>query len=716
MNSMEAMLLSYLKDAAKPAGLFDLAEALQLDAGELTQAMGSLKRQGLVAETKKHKYALPEQIGLTVGRVMTTSRGLCFARPASGGEDFLLDLADDLPLNGDLVLLRKTEGGGRPRGELVEVLTRAHPTLTASLTLSPVRGKPEKSKGGRKKTAKKKPEGALYAATAQPTDRHLQNLDIDIGGELMGAGNGDLVLLRVVRWPSRKKHMVAEVMDVLGPAQDVSTQLRALVLHNGLAQEFSEAALKQARSLPEEVAPGDLAGRRDLRGLCTFTIDGADAKDFDDAVSLTPTQTGWRLGVHIADVSHYVTPGCAIDRDAQERGTSVYLPGLTLPMLPEALSNRLCSLMPDVDRLTLSCIMELEDGRVTSYAIEPSVIHSSARLVYDDVNRMLKGEPNAVPEALHPVLRDMVALSGQLRALRHQRGSIDFDLAEPDIQLDADGRPVGITARERGAAHLMIEDFMLLANETVARHARERTLPFLYRVHEHPDPDRLHALEVFLNGLNIRVHLGAEPHPSQLQRILAQVEGTPEAGVVAQVMLRSLKRARYSELPQGHFGLAAQDYCHFTSPIRRYPDLAVHRMLKLEVSGGMERKAHEQWELVMPALAAQCSALEYAATQAEREADDLMRAHYMSDHIGEEFDGIVSGVTAWGFYVALPNTVEGLVHVSTLRDHYTLNETQFCLVGEHKRKLIRLGDKMRVRVDRVDLSASQINFVALQAL
>lgn len=711
MQENEQRVLNYLKESARPATVYEAAEALNMEADEALNALEALRRQGQAALTRKKKYALPEQIGLLTGRVMATSKGALFVRTAAGEKDIFLDCGKQLALDGDRVLLRLTESGERPRGMLEEILERAHPTLTGILSIKPQESsrKGGKKAGARGKKKKEKPE-TLYRVSAVPTDRHL-SLDIDVEGELLGAANGDLVTLKVTRWPSAHRRMTARIEEVLGPSEQASVRIRALVGEHQLPDTFSEAALKQAAALPGRVLEEEMQGRRDLRGLTLFTIDGADAKDFDDAVSLEKRDGQWVLGVHIADVSHYVTPMCAIDRDALERGTSVYLPGLTIPMLPEALCNNLCSLRPNEDRLALSCLMRMEGSRVADYEIVPSAIHSCARLVYDDVNEMLEGRVNTVPEALHSILRDMAALAESIRQARTARGSLDFDLDEAQITLNEAGEPVGIAARERGAAHRMIEDFMIAANETVARHARECELPFLYRIHGAPDAEKLETLSVFLNGLNLSARFGNPPHPNQLQRVLNMVTGRPEAPMVSQVMLRALRRAEYSPEPKGHFGLAARDYCHFTSPIRRYPDLAVHRMLKLQLSGGMERKAHELWEGRMPELARQCSDTEQRAAQAERDADDLMCACYMSDHIGECFEGVVSGVTAWGAYVALENTVEGLVHVKDMDDYYQFNEQQYCLVGERTKKVIRLGDRVRVRVDRVDLRAAQIGFV-----
>ncbi|NLG23912.1 MAG: ribonuclease R [Clostridiales bacterium] len=694
---MKDRVLAFLRTAEKAVDAFDLAEALSAPAGEVATALSELVGEGAIVLTRKGKYQTSEDAGLTLCRVVVVRSGAPIARPLNGGDDLRIVKRGELrPLPDDLVLVRaEPRAEGEPgRCQLVAIVRRSRDRFSATLRISALRDRKERRKGT-----------ATYQVEALPTDRRI-TCDIELVGGLRGAEDGDLVLLRVVGWPERGVPLRAQVEELLGDAGDIGAQLQALAVRHRLPRAFSPDALREAESLPADVDQADLAGRDDLRGLTLFTIDGDDAKDFDDAVSLTPIDGGWRLGVHIADVSHYVARGRPIDRDAEERGTSVYLPGLTLPMLPEALSNRLCSLMPEVDRLALSLTMDIVGGAVVDHHLAASVIHSAARLTYDQVNRLFEGRESAVPQPLRPVLFDMLALSKSLRAARRSRGSIDFDIAEPVFTLDRAGRPTDVRARNRGEAERLIEDFMLLANETVAALARSVSLPFLYRVHGKPDPDRLDELAEFLNGLGIRPRFSKQPHPLQFQKILDEVAGSAEEGLVKQVMLRSLRRAAYSEKPEGHFGLAAGDYCHFTSPIRRYPDLEVHRMLKLLLSGDA---GWVKWEGRMPALAALCSRREQAATEAERDADDLLKAYYMAGHVGEVFDGVVSGVTGWGFYVTLANTVEGLVHARTLDGQFTTDAARHALTSGGGRG-VRLGDAVRVSVERVSPSAGEIDF------
>ncbi len=719
MKELKEKIMGWMENRKKPVEAGQIANGIQANVDDVQTGLEELEMAGQLVTNKKQQFALPSWLGMAAGYAMSTSKGGAFVRKlnADGEKDVFLNMPGEIAMNGDLVLMCMVNEGERPRADLVRILKRAHETIVGTVVIEKayvVKKRPQSKKKGKKAKKGKKREGRELIVTIRLSDRHIAQR-IEVVGSLQGAVAGDLVVLKIVRWPEKHKAIRGEIQKVLGASTDINVRLRSLADQHGLPDKFSIQALNQAQQMPAEVEQKDLDGRQDLRGLLACTIDGADAKDFDDAISLEQKEdNSFVLGVHIADVSHYVKPGSAIDKDALERGTSVYLPRLTLPMLPEALSNNLCSLMPNVDRLTLSCIMYVRDGQVQDYEITPSVIRSSARLIYEDVNKMLDGHPSDVPAQMQEMLRQMAALSEQIRAHRRSRGSIDFDLPEPEIILDGKGTPVDIFARERGVSHRMIEDFMLLANETVAKHTKGKDIPILYRVHEEPDQEKVAELEQFLNNLNIRIKLGENPKPIEFQHLLSQVEGGQEAEVIARVMLRSFKRAAYSELPKGHFGLAAEDYCHFTSPIRRYPDLVVHRMLKLRLQEGKNRKAETSWRERMPELAASCSQLEQRATQAERDGDDLMCAYYMSEHIGEKFEGTVSGVNSWGFYVALKNTVEGMVPIASLQDIYILDEAHCCLIGEHSRRVIRLGDNVKVRVEKVDLEAAQIEFSLIE--
>ncbi|MCL2544340.1 MAG: VacB/RNase II family 3'-5' exoribonuclease [Clostridia bacterium] len=500
--------------------------------------------------------------------------------------------------------------------------------------------------------------------------------------------------------------------------QDVDDILAFFALRQGFdAQTEREAGLVAAWDVEAEAGEQGVQ-RDDLRSLRAVTIDGDDARDFDDAVSIEPIEGGGaRLGVHIADVGWYVRPGTLLDAQAQIRGTSAYLPDRVLPMLPEALSNGCCSLLPGQDRLTVSALIDCgADGHVLAYRLTRSVIRSRERLTYTGVNRLLDGDPAGSRADLLPDLQRMAALAAKLRGLRLSKGALDLDVREASIAVDSRGEPADISVRARGAAERMIEEFMLLANRVVAGHAKARGLPCLYRVHEPMDPDKAAAFSAFARGLGLRLR---DATPRALQRLLQDAEALPEYPVIAQLLLRALQKARYDAEPLGHFGLAADDYCHFTAPIRRYPDLFVHRALCAEMSGEL-RFAQRAMEATAPGLSVHCSERERNAMEAERAVEKLMMARYMAGRIGEAFDGMVVSVVEWGLYVALPNTVEGLVHVRTLPGYWTLNRELHCLVGSPETPaapvaVYRLGQALRVRVEAVDVAARQIDLVVADA-
>ena len=710
MNQIAALL----KKENKALSLIDIVDKSGLEPEEVMRQLQEAQAAGLVfLSKKKNKYAWSEVLDLALSRVFMLRSGVPIARPLSGAPEMRINRAGDMrAMHGDLVLVHpdpKVRPGETLKCYLAAIIERAHDRFVGVLTEQEVREQPPAyfvRRGHKRKRVMPKPVFHTVL-TARPYDVHMV-CKIDLTGDLLGAKPGDAVELKIVDYPRHGVPLKAQVTRVLGNGGSAQVQLRALLDGHGIREDFPEDALAEAESLPGAVREEDLAGRFDARSLTAFTIDGEDAKDFDDAVSLEKTEDGaWELGVHIADVSYYVRRGGAIDREALARGTSVYLPGLTVPMLPEALCNGLCSLRPDVDRLTLSVFLRLQDGAVVSHRLTPAVIHSRARLTYTQVNRLFAGQENQVPEALRQTLFDMLSLSKTLRRAREERGAIDFELSEPQFVLDASGEPVDVRPRQRGEAERLIEDFMLAANEQVARVARERDIPFLYRVHEDPDPDRLHTLEVFLANLGHPTYLGGKVPPAVLRRLLLDTAGLPESEIIRHVMLRSLKQACYSESPQGHYGLAAPDYCHFTSPIRRYPDLTVHRMLRRMLAGDPSLAAQKK---NMHELAMQCSATEQEAVAVERDADDLMRARFMQGREGQVFMGVVSGVTDWGYYVALPNTVEGLVHVRELPGYYQFNKERQALIREDGRHVVRLGDPVKVRLLSVDTMAGEINF------
>ncbi|MBQ3269645.1 MAG: ribonuclease R [Clostridia bacterium] len=671
-----------------------LSEKLEAPLESVQEALETLSQQGRVAETRKGGYAIPETIGLTAARVTFLRNGTPQARPLSGGDAMaLVEGGATRCMPDDLVMVR-------PQGErcqLHALLRHGRETLAAY-----VRIERRAPKGAPRRRAE-----IRMLATAVPCDLRIP-YDVVLTGDLSFVKNDQIALLKIEKYPEKNRPIYASVLRVLGNEGSLAALMRAVAEDQGFATEPAPAVEAEAAGMPDQVRPGDTEGREDLRELMTFTIDGSTAKDFDDAVSIEKTGRGWRLGVHIADVSHYVRPGSAIDDDAYARGTSLYLPGLTVPMLPECLSNNLCSLMPDVDRLALSLFMDIENGRVVDHRLVNSVIHSHARLTYQAVNRLFDGGETDISPAIAEALRQMLALSHALRSRRQARGGIDLELEEPEFVLDANGEPEEILCQPRGEAERIIEDFMLAANETVAALARDAELPFVYRVHEAPDPDRLVALEELLSSLGLYVRVGPTPHPGVLQGILAQVRDHPARDVIRRDVLRALKKARYDDRPLGHYALALKDYCHFTSPIRRYPDLTVHRMLKALIEGQTDRLTAAAG--CMADIAADTSAREAAAVSAERQGDAIMAAAWMSHQIGRKFDGVISSVTAWGFYVRLDNMAEGLVHVSRLDDYYEFDRFRSMLRGSATGTTFKPGDRVRVRAESANVPLGEINF------
>ena len=533
-----------------------------------------------------------------------------------------------------------------------------------------------------------------------------------------GIKNGDKVVVEITSYGSKNKNPEGKIKENLGSCKAPGTDILAIVKSFGIPSEFPEKVLRQAARVPDHVLDADRDGRLDLRHLQTVTIDGEDAKDLDDAVTLTKEGNIYHLGVHIADVSNYVQGGSALDREALKRGTSVYLADRVIPMLPERLSNGICSLNQGQDRLTLSCLMDIDEkGNMVSHKIAETVICVDERMNYTDVKNILEDTDEEAKKRyadLVPMFFLMKELSLILRGNRHHRGSIDFDFPESKIILNAAGRAIDIKPYEANVATRIIEDFMLMANETVAEECCREDMPFVYRTHENPDPEKVESLLTLLHNQGVSIRkTGQEITPKEIQTILESIEGLPNEPQISRLTLRTMKQAKYTTQCSGHFGLAAKYYCHFTSPIRRYPDLQIHRIIKDRLRGRLEREGKtEHYQEILEDVARQSSVCERRADEAERESDKLKKAEYMSYHIGEEYEGIISGVTGWGFYVELPNTVEGLVHVNTLRDdYYTFDQDAYELRGDMTGKVFALGQKVTVRVADADTMLKTVDFV-----
>ncbi|OUP18413.1 ribonuclease R [Lachnoclostridium sp. An196] len=531
-----------------------------------------------------------------------------------------------------------------------------------------------------------------------------------------GAVNGHKVVVELVSYGTDRKSPEGKVVEILGHISDPGTDILSIVKGYDLPVEFPEKVMRQAERVPERISEADMQGRTDLRDVQMVTIDGEDAKDLDDAVSLEMNGGQYILGVHIADVANYVQEGSALDREAFERGTSVYLVDRVIPMLPRRLSNGICSLNEGQDRLALSCIMTIDQkGKVLDHVIAETVIRVDRRMTYTSVKKILEeqdAEESARYEELVPMFQRMQELAGLLRARRRARGSIDFDFPETKVILDEKGEPVEILPYDRNTATKIIEDFMLIANETVAEDYFWQELPFVYRTHENPDPDRMKKLSTFINNFGYSIRFREdEVHPKELQKLLERLEGTPEETLISRLTLRSMKQAKYTTECTGHFGLAARYYCHFTSPIRRYPDLQIHRIIKDSLRGRMNQEKIEHYRKILDEVAKQSSERERRADEAERETIRLKKAEYMSRHLWEEYDGVISGVTGWGLYVELPNTVEGLVHVASLQgDYFEYNENAYEMVGQRTGKTYRLGQTVRVQVVKADRTTRTVDF------
>lgn len=589
-------------------------------------------------------------------------------------------------------------------------------------------GKIEMSKRGRYfMVDEPEPENRIVVGTYErsknhygfviPDDSKLSH-DIFIPVERsMGAVDGHKVVVEITDFGSKLKSPEGRITEILGYENDPGVDVLSIIKGYDLPTQFPEKVLKQADKVKDEATEEDIQGRLDLRDLKMVTIDSEEAKDLDDAVSVYKDGEYYVLGVHIADVTHYVQEHSALDKEALKRGTSVYLVDRVLPMLPPRLSNGICSLNENVDRLTLSCIMTFDKmGKLINHDIAESVIRTNRRMTYATVNGIIEDNDKELMEEyreLVPMFFLMKELAGILRNKRLKRGAVDFDLPETKITLDDKGRPVDIRPYDRNEATRIIEDFMLAANETVAEHYRRRELPFIYRVHEKPDPEKIHKLEIFIRkfGYSIKVK-NDEVHPKELKKLLERIKDTPQEALISSITLRSMQRAKYSTDCLGHYGLSCKYYCHFTSPIRRYPDLQIHRIIKESLHGKLKDERILHYHKILDEVAARSSSRERLADEAERETDKLKKAEYMQECIGEEFEGVISGVTNWGIYVGLPNTIEGLVHISKIEgDYYDYDEDNYELTGKSTGSRYTLGQRVRVRVSDVDLSLRAVDFV-----
>ena len=710
LNQRKKIILELLDDAFYvPMKEKELAVFLQVsreDRNDLKICLDELVREGKITISAKGKITKGEK--RLIGTFISNRRGFGFVH-VEGMEDDLFIPEDEThgAFHSDLVEVvlvpgrsgrRAVPGRGRRQEATVKRILEHG--------IEHVVGTYEKSK--------------TYGFVIP--DNTKIDCDIFIPNERSkGAMDGHKVVVEITDYGSAGKNPEGKVVEILGHRNDPGVDILSIVKAYDIPYEFPEKVMNQAARVPEEILEADCNGREDLRGISMVTIDGEDAKDLDDAVHVRRLDDGtYELGVHIADVSNYVQENSALDWEAKERGTSIYLTDRVIPMLPHRLSNGICSLNQGVDRLALSCIMTIDQkGKFTDYRIVESVICVDRRMTYTNVAKIIEDhDPDLMQEyePLVPMFFLMKELSAILRKNRHKRGSIDFDFPETRILLDEKGRPTDIRPYERNSATMLIEDFMLAANETVAQHFYWLELPFVYRTHEAPDMEKIQKLSTFLYNMGYHIHVkGDEVHPKEIQKLIGSIEGTPEEAMILRLTLRSMKQAKYTTECTGHFGLACDYYCHFTSPIRRYPDLQIHRIIKEYLRGRMKENRIAHYDNILPQVAEHSSRTERRAEEAERETEKLKKAQYMSERIGETYTGVISGVTAWGIYVELPNTVEGMVALNKMEgDYYLFDETLHEVRGKTTGQVWKLGQTVTVQVKDVDFLTRSIDFALVR--
>ena len=703
----------------QPMRAKELAVLLQIPAGkreELHKILDMLLEEGKISINKRGRYEAVRNSGIKrekevekkqvkserkkgqyyTGTFISHPRGFGFLEIPEAEEDiFIPEESIGTALHGDtvqIVVKKDSKDGKRCEGEVVKVLERGTREVVGTYQQC---------------------DGFGFVVT--DNQRFLKDVFIPVG-KALAAEDGDKVLAEIKDYGNKRRSPEGKIIEILGKPGECGVDVLCVAKSYELPMEFPEKVIKQAERIKETLNEGDFYGREDLRDLVMVTIDGEDAKDLDDAVSLTKDEELYHLGVHIADVSNYVQYNSALDKEALKRGTSVYLADRVIPMLPKKLSNGVCSLNAGEDRLALSCLMDIDQkGRVVSHRIVESVIHVKERMSYTDVKKILLQEDEELAkqyEELLPMFFQMKELSELLRNRRKKRGAIDFDFPESKLVLDERGKVIDIYPYEQNVATRLIEDFMLAANETVAEEYCMLGLPFVYRTHENPDMEKMETVLEMVHQAGVKVKKGKEMiSPKEVQKILKELEGMECEPFFARLILRSMKQAKYTVEDTGHFGLAAKYYCHFTSPIRRYPDLQIHRIIKENLRGKMTEAKIQHYKGILEEVARQSSAMERRAEEVERETIKMKKAEYMKQHIGEAFEGTVSGVTEWGLYVELDNTVEGLVHVNSLTDdYYTFNKDKYCLVGDMTGRTYVMGQRVKVWVENADENTKTVDF------
>lgn len=699
---MKEKIIKLLKEKDyQPMRIKEISMVLNVSKDErqlLNELLDELVLEGKVIRTNRGRYATPATFNLLPGTFQGHAKGFGFLLPDDSTQKDIFIPAEGVrgAMHRDHIMCKivRQEGGGkRAEGEVVEILERGPSTIV---------GRYEPSKN--------------FGFVVPDDQKYSSDIFIPKSKD-MGAVAGHKVLVEVTGWAEERRNPDGKIVEIIGHVNDPGVDILSIIHQYDLPIEFPEDVMKEVEKIGDEVPDQDKKSREDMRHIPMVTIDGEDAKDLDDAISFEKLENGnYRLGVHIADVTHYVKSGSAIDKEAYTRGTSVYLVDRVIPMLPHKLSNGICSLNVGLDRLALTCMMDVDhNGNVVNHRIVETLINIDERMSYTDVNEILIGENQPLIDRYKDyveMFKGMEELALTLRKKRGRRGSIDFDFKESKVIVDEAGKPIDIIIYPRNIATKIIEEFMLLSNETIAEDYYWQDKPFLYRSHEEPDTEKIEQLSTFIHNFGYKIKgARAKIHPKNLQKILADIDDTPEENIISRLVLRSMKQARYTPECDGHFGLAAKYYTHFTSPIRRYPDLQIHRIIKHNLHHELKGKIQSRLNKQMPDVAKQSSIRERVAEEAERETVKLKKVEYMSQFIGKAYKGIITGITSWGVYVELPNTVEGLVHVTEMDDdYYVHDEVHHQFIGERTKKIYRLGDAVYVRLVQTSMDNRTIDF------
>lgn len=703
MNFKEKIFAFMKEEAYKPLTLNELLSELQIEPSmkkDLLKVLNELENEGKIIFTRAERYGIPEKMNLVIGTLEGNQKGFAFLRPDDKDikDIFISPVDTNGAMHGDRVIVRPakpTEDSKSPEGKVIRIIERANTFVIGTF------------------------QNSKNFGFVVPDDKKIA-YDIFIPREeVHGAKTNDKVSVKITEWPEKRKNPEGKVMEIIGDIEDTKTHIEAILLSKKVRQFFSDEVIKEAKKVSAEgIHDEELTRRRDLRDLVIITIDGADAKDLDDAVYVRKiNEAEYMLGVHIADVTHYVKEDRNLDKEALKRATSIYLSDRVIPMLPKELSNGVCSLNPNEDKLTLSCEMVINaEGKVTDYEIFESIIKNHYRMTYTDVSNILENDDEELTKKyaeIVPMLKDMDVLAKILRKRREVRGSIDFEFPETKIITDESGKAIDVTKYERRVSNKIIEEFMLVCNETVAEHYYWLNMPFVYRIHEDPEDEKMYEFGKFIHNLGYTLK-GQGIHPKELQQLLLKIKGTKEEAIINNMMLRSLRKAVYSPECSPHFGLAATYYCHFTSPIRRYPDLQIHRIIKSQIKGRISEESMNKLSARTGLVAEQSSKMERIADEIERDTNKIKIAEFMSDKIGEEYEGVVSGVTSFGLFVELENTVEGLVHISNMiDDYYIFNNENKELVGQGSNKTYRIGDEVKIKLAKVSIARAEIDFVLI---